>query len=129
MEFGGRDGGKIIANGNTWKFDGQKQAGHQQEQHDLIEALMRGEVYNEGDYGARSTFTAILGREACYSGQIVKWDKLLAEGRNYAPGIDEYTMQTPPPVVKGADGKYPPRCPGFTIRMRKPNGFEQIQGN
>ena len=35
-----------------------KGGGHQQEQHDLIEALMRGEVYNEGHYGAMSTFTA-----------------------------------------------------------------------
>ena len=32
---------------------------------------MRGEIYNEGEYGAKSTFTSILGREACYSAQIL----------------------------------------------------------
>jgi len=27
------------------------------------------------DYGAESTMTAILGRMATYSGQVVEWDK------------------------------------------------------
>ena len=69
---------------NAWKFTGESPNGHQQEQHDLIEALMRGEIYNEGEYGAQSTFTAILGREACYSGKVIKWDELLAKGRELA---------------------------------------------
>ena len=62
---------------------------------------------------AKSTFTAILGREACYSGDIIKWDDLLERGKDYAPGIDEYTMQTTPPVVKGENGKYPAPLPGI----------------
>lgn len=81
--------------------------GHQQEQHDLIEALTRGAVYNEADYGAMSTFTAILGREASYSGKVIRADDLLARGKDYAPGIDTYTMDSIPPVVRGADGSYP----------------------
>lgn len=97
---------------NAWKFDGQRVNGHQQEQHDLIEALMAGEIYNEGEYGAKSTFTAILGREACYSGKVVKWDKLLAEGKDLCPGIDGYTLDTAPPTVPGDDGKYPVPVPG-----------------
>ncbi len=105
--------GRIEAGGETWRFRGEKVGGHQQEQHDLIEALMRGEVYNEGEYGAKSTFTAILGREACYSGKVLTWDELLANGKSYAPGIDEYTLTSTPPVVKGADGKYPAPLPGL----------------
>jgi hypothetical protein len=31
--------------------------GHYQEQKDLVEALHKGEYYNEADYGAMSTFT------------------------------------------------------------------------
>jgi predicted dehydrogenase len=105
--------GSITVDGNTWKFDRkQRLGGHQQEQHDLIEALMRGEIYNEGDFGARSTFTAILGREACYSGRVLKWDELLANGKDYAPGIDQYTLQTTPPATK-TDGKYWAPLPGI----------------
>jgi len=89
-----------------------KGGGHQQEQTDLIEALSKGEIYNEGEYGAKATFTAILGREACYSGRVLKWDDLLTKGRDYCPGIDKWTLKSDPPAIKGADGKYPVPKPG-----------------
>ncbi|MCC9600841.1 Gfo/Idh/MocA family oxidoreductase [Stieleria sp. JC731] len=105
--------GSSITNADgEWRFNGQRQQGHQQEQHDLIEALMRGDIYNEGEYGAMSTFTAILGREACYSGKVIKWDELLEKGRELAPGIDEYTLDTTPPTAPGPDGNYPVPVPG-----------------
>lgn len=102
----------IIDGPNPWQFSGERLNGHQQEQHDLIEALMAGDIYNEGEYGAKSTFCAILGREACYSAQVIKWDELLNKGRDLAPGIDQYTLQSKPPVVPGEDGKYFVPTPG-----------------
>ena len=36
-------------------FRGQRVSGHQQEQLNLIDALSKGEVYNEGVYGAMSS--------------------------------------------------------------------------
>jgi myo-inositol 2-dehydrogenase/D-chiro-inositol 1-dehydrogenase len=97
---------------NAWKFSGKSPGGHQQEQHDLIEALMAGKIYNEGEYGAKSTFTAILGREACYSGKVLKWDDLLKRGKELAPGIDSYTLDSTPPVERDKDGHYPVPVPG-----------------
>lgn len=91
---------------------GKGGGGHQQEQHDLINALVAGNIYNEGEYGAKSTFTAVLGREACYSGKVVKWDKLLAEGHDYCPGIDTWTENSPAPAKKDKDGKYMVAVPG-----------------
>ena len=106
-------GSSISGEGGDWTFDRKnRQQGHQQEQHDLIEALMRGEIYNEGEYGALSTFTAILGREACYSGKVIKWDDLLQNGKELAPGIDNYTIDTKPPTAPGDDGMYPVPVPG-----------------
>lgn len=96
----------------AWKYSGDRPNGHQQEQHDMIEALMAGHIYNEGEYGAKSTFTAILGREACYSGKVIEWDKLLAEGKDWCPGIDSYTMDSTPPAVKDENGNYPFAVPG-----------------
>ena len=101
-----------IGGANPWRFEGNSPGGHQQEQHDLVKALLTGEFYNEGEYGALSTFTAILGREACYSGQVIQWDDLLARGRNLTPGIDDYTFDTPPPAMPGPDGRYPVPVPG-----------------
>jgi len=97
-----------------------KGGGHQQEQHDLIEALMAGQIYNEGEIGAKSTFTAIMGREACYSGKELKWDDLLAKGKDWCPGIDNWDWDTTPPAVKDPEtgaydvprpGKYDPYAP------------------
>ncbi|QDV65232.1 MULTISPECIES: Gfo/Idh/MocA family oxidoreductase [Crateriforma] len=103
-----------LAGANEWKFDGPNLNGHQQEQHDLIAALMRGDIYNEGEYGALSTFTAILGREACYSGKVLKWDELLENGRNLAPNIDDLTLESQVPESARPDdeGRYPIPVPG-----------------
>ena len=101
-----------IEGANPWRFSGKSPGGHQQEQHDLVDALTRGVIYNEGEYGALSTFTAILGRDACYSGKEIAWDDLLARGRDLAPGIDDYTIDSTPPVVPGPDGLYPAPVPG-----------------
>ncbi len=97
---------------NSWKFEGKGGDGHQQEQLDLVEALLAGKIYNEGEYGAKSTFCAILGREACYSGKVLKWDELLEKGRDLCPGIDQYTMDSPPPTMPDENGRYPVPVPG-----------------
>ena len=39
-------------------------------------------------------------------------DDLLQRGRELAPGIDTYTMNSVPPCVPGEDGKYPVPVPG-----------------
>ncbi len=46
--------------------------GHQLEMDDLFAALAAGQPYNEADSAAESTMTAILGRMATYSGQVVQ---------------------------------------------------------
>ena len=98
--------------GDPIRIEGEKIRPHYKEQLDLVEALHKGEYYNEADYGAMSTFTAILGREACYSGKEISADELMKKGRDYAPGIDDYTFSTTPPVVPGENGEYPVPAPG-----------------
>lgn len=98
---------------NAWEFTGGRQNGHQQEQTDLVAALMRGEIYNEGEYGALSTFCAILGREACYSGNVIRWDDLMNSDHDLCPGIDHYTIHTPPPTMPDENGLYPVPVPGI----------------
>ena len=54
--------------------------------------------------------TAVLGRMATYSGQIVKWDDALAKGKSEFP--TQLAWDAPAPVQKGADGNYPIPMPG-----------------
>ncbi|MGQ9822646.1 MAG: Gfo/Idh/MocA family oxidoreductase [Thermogutta sp.] len=81
-----------------------------QEHIDLLNAIVKNEKYNEGYYGANSTFTAILGRLATYSGQVVKWDDAMQGMPALAPEITSWDQD--PPVTKNEDGDYPIAQPG-----------------
>jgi myo-inositol 2-dehydrogenase / D-chiro-inositol 1-dehydrogenase len=110
-------GGPIIeAGGGRWKSKARKVDNHHQEHHDMFAALRRGEIYNEGDYGAESTMTAILGRMATYSGKLIRWDDALRSGLDLSPA--EYDFAAAPPVMPGADGFYPVPVPGKTEVMK-----------
>jgi predicted dehydrogenase len=81
-----------------------------QEHHDLISAIKNNEKYVEGWHGATSSMTAVLGRMATYSGQLVRWDDLVAKGTSEFP--KQLAWDAPAPVKKDADGNYPIPMPG-----------------
>jgi len=86
--------------------------GHQIEHDDLFAALMAGKPYNEADYGATSTLTAILGRMATYSGKIVTLDDALNSTLDLMP--KSFAWDAEAPVKLAADGTYPCAVPGLT---------------
>jgi len=86
--------------------------GHQVEHDDLFAALLAGRDYNEGDYGAQSTMTAILGRMATYSGKVVTWDEALSSNLSLAP--ETLAWDAKPPVTPAPDGLYPCAIPGVS---------------
>ena len=87
---------------------------YDQEHTDLINAIRKNEKYNEGWYGATSSFTAVLGRMASYSGQVVKWDDAIKKGPAdmIYENHDQLTMNSRPPVVPDENGDYPVAVPG-----------------
>ena len=49
---------------------------YQQEHTELFEAIAKGEYkFNDAEYGAYSSLTGIIGRIACYTGEVIKWDE------------------------------------------------------
>ena len=93
----------IMSGDNPWKFRGKNVSGHQQEQLDLIEALSKGEVYNEGEYGAMSSLTSVLGRLATYSGKIVSMDQALKSSSTMPENL---TWSSDAPVQPDENGFY-----------------------
>ncbi|MCK4293349.1 MAG: Gfo/Idh/MocA family oxidoreductase [Planctomycetes bacterium] len=87
-------------------------AGHQAEHDNLFAALDAGRPYNEGDYGISSTMTAILGRMATYSGQVVKWDQAIKSDTDLGP--KRYAWDAEAPINPGKDKMYPCAMPGIT---------------
>ena len=106
--------------GNTsLEVDGQEPikwrretSGHLAEHNHLFAAMAAGKPYNEADYGAKSTLTAIMGRMATYSGKIVTWEDALNSKLNLVP--ERLTFDAEASVQPDADGTYPCAVPGLT---------------
>ncbi len=79
---------------------------------DLVNAIRKGEKLNDGWHGATSSFTAVLGRMATYSGQVVKWDEAVEKGPSEMPAIAQASFEMDPPVMPDKDSKYPIALPG-----------------
>jgi predicted dehydrogenase len=94
----------------AWRYTGPQVDGHAQEHVDLIAAIRRDEKYHEGWYGAGSSMTAVLGRMACYSGQVVHWEDAVAKGPDEQPA--KFAFDADPPVRPDAAGNYPVAMPG-----------------
>jgi predicted dehydrogenase len=101
------EGGKILH--DFGKLGGD---GHQQEHHDLFADLRAGRIAAEGEWGAKSTMTAILGRMATYSGQVVKWDDAMKENKQLADYKKLLAFADEAPVKPLDNGTYLQPVPG-----------------
>ncbi|MCA9049364.1 MAG: Gfo/Idh/MocA family oxidoreductase [Planctomycetaceae bacterium] len=98
----------------TWEYGKGGRDGHQQEHHDLFADFRGGKRPNEGEYGAHSTMTSILGRMCTYSGQVINWDDAINSELVISP-IDKFTsMSDQPPVLPNDDLSYNIPMPGTT---------------
>ena len=98
----------------VWQSDAQEVRGRgwQQEHQDFFDALRSGDLPNEGDYGAQSTMTAILGRLATYSGKVVKWNEAIKNETQLADVDSLCSFDDPAPVLPDPSGAYPVAVPG-----------------
>jgi len=116
------DGQIFDTKGNlTWEYprmeDGKRKNlhdGHQQEHHDLFASIRRGEIPNEGEYGAMSSMMSVLGRMATYSGREISWDEALNSNLSISPVEKFHSFDDTPPVLPNADMTYPIPTPGVT---------------
>ncbi len=58
----------------SWRFRGERNNPYQAEHEALIESIRTSNPINEAKQIAESTLTAIMGREACYSGHEIDWE-------------------------------------------------------
>ena len=116
------DGQIFDTKGNlVWEYprteDGKRKNlhdGHQQEHHDLFASIRRGEIPNEGEYGAMSTMMSVLGRMATYSGREIGWEEAINSNLNISPVENFHSFDDMPPVMPNADLTYAIPTPGAT---------------
>jgi myo-inositol 2-dehydrogenase / D-chiro-inositol 1-dehydrogenase len=99
--------GKELYNHNT-----KGNANPYQTEHDeLFDAVSKGEYkFCNVDYAATSTFSAIIGRYATYSGQTIKWDEALASNISLMP--ERFAWDANPRLMPDEKGLYPIAMPG-----------------
>lgn len=80
---------------------------------DLVDAVLKDEQYNEVERGVEASLITSMGRMAAHTGQIVTRDDILNCPHEFAPGVDEFTLDSEAPIHLGDDGLYPQPMPGI----------------
>jgi myo-inositol 2-dehydrogenase/D-chiro-inositol 1-dehydrogenase len=95
-----------------FKYDGSDDGSpHQLEQDAFIRKIINDEPINQAERGAISTMTAIMGRMATYTGQMITWEEAMNSQEKLAQNnITSWDVK--PPVSPNADGTYPIPVPG-----------------
>jgi predicted dehydrogenase len=83
---------KGINGAPDWKYDGEISIGkaYVQEHTDLIKSIRAGQPVNEARRIAETTLTAILGREAAYTGKTLTYDEVMKSDLDLSP--EKYEM-------------------------------------
>lgn len=96
-----------------YEHQGEEDPNPYQTEHDeLFASIKAGNVISDAEHAAKTTMTAILGRMATYSGQMITFDDALNKGRSIMP--NQYSWDADPPVLPGVDGYYAAPVPGVT---------------
>jgi predicted dehydrogenase len=108
---GSSDPSGKIAGTNAWAFSSPDKpvSPYVQEHTDLIASIRAGKPINELQQVAESTLSAILGREAAYTGKEITWDEILNADQDLTPPQLAYGPLPVPPVP----------MPGRTTLARK----------
>jgi predicted dehydrogenase len=86
---------------------------YRNEWNDLVDAIRNDKPFNEAKRGIEASLVSSLGRKAAHTGQEITYEEMLNSPEEYAPGVDKFTMDSPPPLVADAEGKYPIPMPGI----------------
>jgi len=116
MNLNGTRAELVIDGKRTWRVSGgdagYNNSAYQAEHDALFDAIRHDKPYNEAEYAAHSTMTAILGRMATYSGQVVSWDAAIKS--NHSMTTDAESWDAKAPITPDDAGRYAVAVPGVT---------------
>jgi len=96
-------GRAVLTGPNAWRFKGPQRSPYVQEHMDLQASIRgTGDYLNEGQRIAESTLTAIMGREAAYTGKVITFEDALNSDQDLMPDLADFTdLPTPPVPIPG----------------------------
>jgi predicted dehydrogenase len=97
-----------------WHYKGPRNDLSAAEQERLIGSIRSGNLINDGDTMVDSTYMAVMGQIACYTGKPVTWEQMMAADFEFAPKLADVRLDMPPSTKPDATGNYPLPKPGIT---------------
>jgi predicted dehydrogenase len=94
-----KDGGMWIKGEKEWAFEGPNNQLYQAEHEELFASIRAGKPINNGEYMAKSTLLAIMGRMAAYTGQQITWDMALKSKEDLTPPKWDWNVTLPDPPI------------------------------
>lgn len=97
-----RRNGVRISSTEDWVYREEARNLYQVEHDELFASIRSGKPINNGEYMAKSTLLAIMGRQATYTGQEITWDMAWKSKEDLSPPRYEWgAIETPPVAVPG----------------------------
>jgi myo-inositol 2-dehydrogenase/D-chiro-inositol 1-dehydrogenase len=97
--------GKVL-----WAYDYEKlpmKNPYEQEHIHLVESIRLNKKINQAEALANSTLIAVMGREAAYTGGLMKWDETLSSDLRYGPEETDISKFTMGPLPFYHEGEIP----------------------
>ena len=98
----------------VWQSELPGNSTKQEEMNRLFKAVRDDSPFNDIDRGVHASFVSIMGRMAVDSGQELTHETCWNSTYDLCPDIENWTMDSPAPVMPQADGTYPLAIPGET---------------
>ena len=98
-----------------WESTAPKGEGnpYENEWNALVDAIRDDTPYNEAERGVYASLVTSLGRRAAHAAKEITLEAMLNTEEEYAPDLDKWTMDSPPPVASDENGMYPVPLPGL----------------
>lgn len=115
MSFSGQDFTK--RENLLWRGKQPEPNPYDLEWEDLVKAISDDKEYNEVERGIKSSVTTAMGRWAAHTGQRITYEDYINSPFEFSPGVENLTMDGPPPIIADKDGNYPfPKAGQFKDR-------------
>jgi hypothetical protein len=91
-----------LSAGPGWRYQDKSNDIYQTEHDELFASIRNGKPINHGEYMAKSTLMAIMGRMATYTGQAITWDQAFNSKEDLTPPKYEWgALDTPRVAIPG----------------------------
>lgn len=94
-----REDGLAITTEKKWSYPWPGNQMYQTEHDELFAAIRSGKPINNGEYMAKSSLLAIMGRMAAYTGQQITWDMAMHSKEDLSPPHYDWDAKLPDPPI------------------------------